>query len=60
MKLCVYFCLCNLTDVIGSFIKWCNDHHLKLNVSRTNELMVDYNTSNVDVAGHKLKSGGVK
>ncbi len=28
--------------LIESFVTWCNDSHLKLNISRTNELVVDY------------------
>ncbi len=28
--------------LIESFITWCNDSHLKLNISKTNELVVDY------------------
>ena len=28
--------------MIESFFTWCNDNHLKLNISKTNELVVDY------------------
>ncbi len=28
--------------LIESFVTWCNDNHLKLNISKTNELVVDY------------------
>ncbi len=28
--------------LIESFVTWCNNNHLKLNISKTKELVVDY------------------
>ena len=35
--------------MIESFITWCNDNHAKLNISKTNELVVDYSCMSLSV-----------
>ncbi len=37
-----YFLTEEYRGLIESFVTWCNDSHLKLSISKTNELMVDY------------------
>ncbi len=41
---------------IESFITWCNDSYLNLNIWKTNELVVNYNASNMDVFAKKLQN----
>ncbi len=46
---------CIYRGLIYSFlIAWINENHQKLSISKTNELRVNYNASNVDVAA-KMK-----
>ena len=40
-------------QTIESLIILCNDNHLKLSVSKTNEHVVEYNSTNMDVAAKK-------
>ena len=30
------------TTTIDNFVKWCDDHFLKLNISKTKELIIDF------------------
>lgn len=33
--------------LIDSLVTWCNSNRLKININKINELVVDYNTSNM-------------
>ncbi len=37
-----YFLQEEYRGLIESFVTWCNSNHLKLNISKNNELVVDY------------------
>ena len=38
----------NHTTTIDNFIKWCDDHFLKLNISKTKELIIDYRRNAIE------------
>ncbi len=38
-----------------SFVTWCYNNHLKLNISEINELVVDDNPLNMDVVARSYK-----
>ncbi len=44
--------------LVESFVTWCNHNHLKLNISKTNELVVDYQRNRrrpVVIQGEEVK-----
>ncbi len=41
--------------LLESFITWCKDKHQKLHISKTNELVLDYNASNMMLQKKKYK-----
>ena len=41
--------------LVKSFVTWCNDNHLMLNIRKITEFRVDHNDPNMDLAAKDLQ-----